>query len=305
MPPNGELPVSLYGPMTMLGHFALPTKEDVPVEVIRAKHAGVCYGVERALDMANAAMLDDEATYTLGPLIHNPKVVEELDANGVHVAASPDDVQEGIVIIRSHGVEPDVLATLRERGLTVIDATCPHVAKAQRSAAQLRDMGGTVVVVGRADHPEVLGLCGHAGERAVVVANANELPDELIEPVGVVVQTTQSTEKLESVVEAIRARGIEPTVKNTICFATRQRQESAARLAGEVDAIVIVGGKNSSNTTHLYEICKAHCPKSHFVEGADELDDSWFEGCKTVGVTAGASTPADQIQEVVECLEAM
>ena len=96
------------------------------MEVIRAKHAGVCYGVERALDMANAAMLDDEATYTLGPLIHNPKVVEELDANGVHVAASPDDVQEGIVIIRSHGVEPDVLATLRERGLTVIDATCPR-----------------------------------------------------------------------------------------------------------------------------------------------------------------------------------
>ena len=166
-------------------------------------------------------------------------------------------------------------------------------------------MGGTVVVGGRADHPEVLGLCGHAGERAVVVANADELPDELVEPVGVVVQTTQSTEKLESVVEAIRARGIEPTVKNTICFATRQRQESAARLAGEVDAIVIVGGKNSSNTTHLYEICKAHCPKSHFVEGADELQASWFEGCKTVGVTAGASTPADQIQEVVECLEAM
>ena len=113
MLPNGELPVSLYDPMTMQGHFALPTKEDVPVEVIRAKHAGVCYGVERALDMANAAMLDDEDTYTLGPLIHNPKVVEELDANGVHVAASPDDVQEGIVIIRSHGVEPDVLATLQ------------------------------------------------------------------------------------------------------------------------------------------------------------------------------------------------
>ena len=166
MLPNGELPVSLYEPMTMLGHFALPTKEDVPVEVIRAKHAGVCYGVERALDMANAAMLDDEDTYTLGPLIHNPKVVEELDANGVHVAASPDDVQEGIVIIRSHGVEPDVLATLRERGLTVIDATCPHVAKAQRSAAQLRDMGGTVVVVGRPSRGAgVVRPCGRACRR--------------------------------------------------------------------------------------------------------------------------------------------
>ncbi len=275
------------------------------MNVIRAKHAGVCYGVERALDMAHAAMLDDEQTYTLGPLIHNPKVVEELEANGVRVAKSPQDVQGGIVIIRSHGVEPDVLESLRARGLTVIDATCPHVAKAQRSAAALRDMGATVVVVGRADHPEVRGLCGHAGSKAIVVADVDELPAKLEPPVGVVVQTTESAEKLESVVSGIRARGIEPIVKNTICFATRQRQESAARLAEEVDAIVIVGGKNSSNTTHLFEICQAHCARAHFVESADELVPSWFEGCEVVGVTAGASTPADQIQEVVECLEAM
>lgn len=275
------------------------------MEVIRAKHAGVCYGVERALDMAHASMLDDEETYTLGPLIHNPKVVEELAEHGVRVAKNPEDVQEGIVIIRSHGVEPDVLDSLRERGLTVIDATCPHVAKAQRSAAALRDMGGTVVVVGRADHPEVRGLCGHAGSKAVVVAGVEELPKRLESPVGVVVQTTESAEKLESVVRGIRERGIDPVVKNTICFATRQRQESAAQLADKVDAIVIVGGKNSSNTTHLFEICRDHCARAHFVESADELDASWFEGCETVGVTAGASTPADQIQEVVECLEAM
>ncbi len=275
------------------------------MEVIRAKHAGVCYGVERALDMAHAAMLDDEETYTLGPLIHNPKVVEELASHGVRVAKSPEDVQEGIVIIRSHGVEPDVLDSLHARGLTVIDATCPHVAKAQRSAAALRDMGATVVVVGRADHPEVRGLCGHAGNKAIVVAGVEELPEHLESPVGVVVQTTESAEKLESVVRGIRERGIEPIVKNTICFATRQRQESAAQLADKVDAIVIVGGKNSSNTTHLFEICRTHCARSHFVESADELDASWFEGCEVVGVTAGASTPADQIQEVVECLEAM
>ena len=229
------------------------------MKVIRAKHAGVCYGVERALDMAVAAMMDEDNTYTLGPLIHNPKVVEELRERGVEVAESVDDLEEGIVVIRSHGVEPQVLSALREKGLTVIDATCPHVAKAQRSAGELRDAGGTVIVIGRSEHPEVKGLCGHAGPRAVVVADASELPDTLEEPVGIVVQTTESKEKLDAVVEAVRARGFEPEVKNTICFATRQRQNSAAALAEEVDAIVVIGGKNSSNPTHLFNICKAHC----------------------------------------------
>lgn len=275
------------------------------MKVIRAKHAGVCYGVERALDMAVAAMMDDETTYTLGPLIHNPKVVEKLAANGVKVADDVDDVDSGIVVIRSHGVEPQVLDRLNQKGLTVIDATCPHVAKAQRAAAELRDLGGTVLVIGRAEHPEVKGLCGHAGAAAVVIAGVDEIPEQLTEPVGIVVQTTESKEKLAQVVEALQARGIEPVVKNTVCFATRQRQDSAAMLAEEVDAIVVIGGKNSSNTTHLFEICKAHCPRSFFVESADELDASWFDGCQTVGVTAGASTPDDQIDEVVDYLETL
>lgn len=275
------------------------------MNVIRAKHAGVCYGVERALDMAVAAMMDEDKTYTLGPLIHNPKVVEELRDRGVEVAESVDELDEGIVVIRSHGVEPQILSTLREKGLTVIDATCPHVAKAQRSAGELRDAGGTVIVIGRAEHPEVKGLCGHAGDRAVVVADVSELPETLEEPVGIVVQTTESKEKLDAVVEAIRARGIDPVVKNTICFATRQRQNSAADLADEVDAIVVIGGKNSSNTTHLYDICKAHCERSYFIERVDEIDSAWFEGCETVGVTAGASTPDDQICAVVDYLETL
>ena len=275
------------------------------MRVVRAKHAGVCYGVERALDMAVAAMMDEDDTYTLGPLIHNPTVVKQLEEQGVKVAKSVDDIESGIVVIRSHGVEPHVMQQLKDKGLTVIDATCPHVAKAQRSAGELRDAGGTVIVIGRAEHPEVKGLCGHAGERAVVVADVDELPDELIEPVGIVVQTTESKEKLEAVVEAVRARGIEPVVKNTICFATRQRQNSAADLADEVDAIVVIGGKNSSNTTHLYDICKAHCERSYFIERVDEIDPAWFAGCETVGVTAGASTPDDQICAVVDYLETL
>lgn len=275
------------------------------MRVIRAKHAGVCYGVERALDMAVAAMMDEDDTYTLGPLIHNPTVVRQLEERGVKVADGIDDIESGIVVIRSHGVEPHVLEELKRKGLTVIDATCPHVAKAQRSADELREAGGTVIVIGRAEHPEVKGLCGHAGAKAVVVADVDEVPEHLEEPVGIVVQTTESKEKFDAVVEAVRARGIEPVVKNTICFATRQRQNSAADLADEVDAIVVIGGRNSSNTTHLYDICKAHCTRSYFVERVDEIDPSWFAGCETVGVTAGASTPDDQICAVVEYLETL
>ncbi len=275
------------------------------MQVVKAKYAGVCYGVERALDMAQAAVMDGEDAYTLGPLIHNPEVVKKLDDNGVHVASSEDEVESGVILIRSHGVAPKVIDRLENRGLTVMDATCPHVAKAQRAAADLRDMGGTVVVIGRAEHPEVKGLCGYAGDKAVVVAGPDELPAKLEEPVGVVVQTTETKEKLARVVEAIRARGIEPTVKNTVCFATRQRQDSTAALAGEVDAIVVIGGKNSSNTTHLYEICKERCQRAYFVESADELEPSWFSACERVGVTAGASTPDYQIQSVVDYLESL
>ncbi len=275
------------------------------MKVVRAKHAGVCYGVERALDMAVAAMLDEDSTYTLGPLIHNPRVVRDLESRGVRAVESIDDIDEGIVIIRSHGVEPQVVDDLKARGLTVVDATCPHVAKAQRAAEELREMGCKVLVVGRAEHPEVRGLCGHAGPDAVVVSGADAIPDDLGDKVGVIVQTTESKEKLDAVVDALCARGIEPVVKNTICFATRQRQDSAAALAEEVDAIVVIGGKNSSNTTHLYDICKAHCDRSYFVEYPEEIESGWFEGCSTVGVTAGASTPDNQIAAVVDILESL
>lgn len=275
------------------------------MNVIRAKHAGVCYGVERALDMAVAAMMDEESTYTLGPLIHNPRVVHDLESRDVRAVDSIDEIDGGIVIIRSHGVEPQVVDELKNRGLTVVDATCPHVAKAQRAAEELREMGCTVLVVGRAEHPEVRGLCGHAGPGAIVVNGPDAIPAGLEGKVGVIVQTTESKEKLDAVVCELQSRGIEPVVKNTICFATRQRQDSAAALAGEVDAIVVIGGKNSSNTTHLFEICQAHCSKSYFVEDPDEISPEWFDGCSTVGVTAGASTPDDQIRAVVDILNSL
>lgn len=276
------------------------------MKVVRARHAGACYGVQRALDMAYAAICDGGTAHTLGPLIHNPQVVSKLEGSGVKVAESLDDISDGIVIIRSHGVVPQVKIDAAAKGLPIIDATCPHVARAQKAAAGLAEDGYHVIAVGEAGHPEVEGMKAHAevlGGKCIVVASPEELPDEIEEPVGIVVQTTQSREALDLVVEALIERGIEPRVKNTICFATRQRQEAAAELAEQVDALVIIGGRNSSNTTRLYDICKAICQKSYHVESSNEIDPAWFSGCSEIGVTAGASTPEDQIEDVVAYLE--
>ncbi len=279
------------------------------MKVVRAHYAGACYGVQRALSMANDVVARGEAACTLGPLIHNPQVVDDLAARGVSVARCVEDVADGdVMIIRSHGVTPQVRDAAALRGLAVLDATCPHVARAQKAAENLARQGCHVVVVGEAGHPEVEGLTAYArgaGGAVDVVAGPGELPDGLCDPVGVVVQTTQMQEQLDAVVEALRVRGLSPVVKDTVCFATRQRQEAAAELAQTVDAMVIIGGRNSSNTTRLAEICAKACERSFHVEAADEIDPAWFRGCLTVGVTAGASTPEDQIQAIEDVLGAL
>ena len=278
------------------------------MRVVKARYAGACYGVQRALDMAVKASEGGEGAFTLGPLIHNPQVVADLAARGIRAVDGPGSVEHGSVIIRSHGVTPAVRREVEERNLPLIDATCPHVARAQKAAADLARRCGCVVVVGEAGHPEVEGLVAHAreaGGRVEVVASPEDLPAGLEAPVGIVVQTTQTREALDAVVACLTARGIEAEVKNTICFATRQRQESAAALADGVDAIVVIGGRNSSNTTCLADICASACPRTYHVEAPDELDPAWFAGCESVGVTAGASTPEDQIAAIVARLEAL
>ena len=272
------------------------------MRVVRAAYAGACYGVQRALDLALKAVEDGGRAYTLGPLIHNPQVVAQLAERGVRAVDGVEDVAgAGTVVIRSHGVTPAVKRSVAACGLPLVDATCPHVARAQRAAADLAEQGRHVVVVGEAGHPEVEGLVAcarEAGASVSVVAGPDDLPDTLDGPVGVVVQTTQTREVLDAVVAAL-------LVKNTICFATRQRQEAAAALADEVDAIVVIGGRNSSNTSRLADICAAACPCTHHIESPDEIDPAWLAGCGAVGVTAGASTPEGQIDAVAAFLEAL
>ena len=278
------------------------------LEIIRAEYAGACYGVQRALDLTLASAEAGKTVCTLGPLIHNPQVVSDLEARGIRVADGVDDCRDEAVVIRSHGVVPEVIDALSGRGLEVIDATCPHVQRAQRAAAKLGREGYHVLVVGEAGHPEVEGILAHArreGEHCTIVGSVEDIPSSLAEPVGIVVQTTQSHQKLAEIVDALDARGIEPCGKDTICFATVQRQDAARDLARSVDAMLVIGGRNSSNTTRLYEMCQQCCNAVYHIENAREIDPAWFANVTTVGISAGASTPEDQIEEVVSYLETL
>lgn len=269
-----------------------------------AKHAGVCYGVERALKLAVEASERGVEVHTLGPLIHNPQAVADLRKQGVEVAGCLDEVDDGTLIIRSHGVDPAIISEARDRGLDVVDATCPFVSAAHTCARELAEQGLSVIIVGEEDHPEVEGIQAHAGGTALIVQSAEDLPKRLpSRKVGVVVQTTQSLARLEQVVSALLPRVSELRVCNTICSATAKRQLSAEELARTVDVMVVVGGHNSGNTTRLAEICRGVNARTHHVETADELDAAWFDGAESVGVTAGASTPDKQMQDVISAIE--
>lgn len=271
------------------------------IDIEVARYAGVCYGVERALGMAEKAAGEArKPVNTLGPLIHNPLVVNDLESIGVSTASSVSEVEEGTLIIRAHGVVPSVVEDARTRGLDVLDATCPYVKKVHNAAERLVREGYQLIVVGESGHPEVEGIMGHAGDDAHVVSVPGDLDAiNLSRKVGVVVQTTQTPGALADVVAELSKRTMDLRVINTICSATQERQDSAAELARRVDAMIVVGGKNSGNTRRLSEICTAACPKTHHIEDASEIEAAWFDGVSHIGVTAGASTPASHIERAL------
>lgn len=241
----------------------------------------------------------------LGALVHNPQVVAELRARGVRMAPSVDEVASGVLVIPSHGAPPDVFEAARRKGLDVVDATCPFVRVAQKAAQGLVAEGFQVIVLGDQAHTEVKGIVGWAGGKAVVVGGPDEVDSlRLASKVGIVAQTTQPLERLQAlaarVVNASLAEVKELRVVNTICSATAARQAAAAELGGEVDLIVVIGGRTSANTRRLLEICRGAGVEAHQVEDAAELDEKWLVGRATVGVTAGASTPDTVIRDVVE-----
>ncbi len=281
------------------------------MEVILAKHAGTCFGVNRALVMANKALKDPSPVSCLGPLIHNPRVVRDLALRGLAVANTPDEIFTRRVIIRSHGVTPDVRRTLESSDVDIIDATCPFVQRAQEAAGRLGREHGCVIIVGEAEHPEVEALSAFAkesGARVICAMAPEDLPADLPRRVGVVVQTTQRASVLAAILDALRVKAVEAEVANTICNATTRRQDAAMDLAGQVDAMVVVGGHNSSNTKRLAEICASVCPKVFHIESLDDFTDEDLIAlcsCTRIGLTAGASTPEDQIRTVRLGLEAL
>jgi len=273
-----------------------------------ARHAGFCFGVKRAVQMAFAAASqradkgDKTPIYTLGPLIHNPQVVRKLEEMGIHSVSSVDEARKGVLILRSHGVPPQVLEKAVAQGMEIIDATCPFVKKAQRKVSELAEEGFTVLIIGDKHHPEVQALLGYGKGRARFLEDI--APGETFSRVGIVCQTTQSKENLnQGVIKVLEAMGSaleELRICNTICESTQVRQRECRTLAKISDLVIVVGGKNSANTTRLAEISRSILGETYHIEGPEELDPRWFRGKKRVGVTAGASTPDWIIEEVVE-----
>jgi 4-hydroxy-3-methylbut-2-en-1-yl diphosphate reductase len=274
------------------------------MEILLAKQAGFCFGVKRATQMAFEAAEKGGKTYTLGPIIHSPQVVQKLEEMGVKVLHNISDQENGTIIIRSHGVAAEELDEAIRKELDIIDATCPFVKKAQDHVQNLSQTGYDVVVVGDADHPEVQGIVSYAKGKVYVVASGEEaarLPR--MSKIGVVAQTTQSFENLKNVVLECLMKGGEIRVFHTICDATAVRQEEAKGLAKQVDCMIVIGGYNSANTKRLAEVCAELQPRTHHIEMAQQLDPGWFDGVQRVGVTAGASTPKWLIDEVIERIE--
>lgn len=273
-------------------------------EIKIADHSGFCSGVRHALDLAEQAVQDGKGpVYTWGPLVHNPRVIEDLKEKGIEPLTDLEGVPPGLLIIRAHGAPPEVFEEARQRGFTIIDGTCPSVRRCQRKAAQLVQEGKDVVVVGKRGHPEVVGICGWSGYKAVVVENPTEGQQlHFTKPVGVLAQTTQREENFQEVVAVLRDRAPELEVYPTICGATRLRQEAALELAKEVDAMVVIGAHTSSNTMELVKLCRQTGVPVYHIESAAELCREWLHNKDKIGVIAGASTPDVTIEEVIKVM---
>jgi (E)-4-hydroxy-3-methyl-but-2-enyl pyrophosphate reductase len=272
------------------------------MQVLLAEEYGFCFGVERAVEMVEEAIQQGATVRTLGPLIHNTQEIKRLEAEGVATINAPAEVAPGATaVIRAHGVTPEVQRDLEARAERVIDATCPFVTKVQKLAERAAAEGRDVVVVGNPDHPEMIGVKGYAPNHAHVVRDASEVAGlpRLHAPL-VVSQTTIKLSTFLEAAEAVKTKAdSEPQIVNTICSATRDRQDAARALAGHVDAFYIIGGKHSSNSIKLLSVCREQCPRSFLIETPAEINVADLRGVERVGVTAGASTPNWLIEQTL------
>ncbi len=276
---------------------------EVLMNVILAESAGFCFGVQRAVDVVKKQINENTTPlYTYGPIIHNEEVVREFEENGVQVMDENriEDYEPGTVIIRSHGVTRQVEESLKAAGHNVIDATCPFVKKIHRAVDEHSKNGEHIVIIGNPDHPEVRGIVGWInGDKYSVIpdeSSAKEFSVNTQLSICIVSQTTFNHNKFQELVEIINQKGYDIIVLNTICDATNKRQVEAAEIASKVDAMVVIGSKNSSNTQKLYEICKTRCNNTYYIQTADDFQPSDLSSIESVGITAAASTPNNIIE---------
>ena len=277
------------------------------MEVIVAKTAGFCFGVERAVNKVYEQIeKTSQPIYTYGPIIHNEEVVKDLEAKGVKLIADRKELEaltegEGVIIIRSHGVSREVYEIAEKKGLTIVDATCPFVKKIHRLVERECASGNQVVIIGNEQHPEVEGIKGWGDAHTVVIQTPEEVEDFVPKAgakLSIVSQTTFNYNKFKELVEKFFKKGYDILVLNTICNATQERQVEAKEIASKVDAMIVIGGKNSSNTQKLYEICLKECKHTYYIQTLGDFDPESVNSVRNVGITAGASTPKNIIEEV-------
>ena len=274
------------------------------MEVVVAKSAGFCFGVKRAVETVYAEVEKGKKIYTYGPIIHNEEVVKDLEEKGVVVLESEEELKaitEGTVIIRSHGVEKRIQKMIEDNGLECIDATCPFVKRIHRIVEEAGNEKKEVIIAGNAGHPEVEGIIGWTNSDAITLETIEEAKQyEKKTDAGfcLVSQTTFNYKKFQDIVEIFEKKGYNGIVVNTICNATEERQTEARKIAASVDVMIVIGGKHSSNTRKLYEICKQECENTYFIQTLDDLHLEIPKSVRLVGITAGASTPKKIIEEV-------
>ena len=273
-----------------------------------AKKTGFCFGVKRAVEMAQNILSKENSAYSLGSIIHNAEVVEDLSRKGLKVIDSASRIKKGCIVISSHGISPRIADKILKRSLRLVDTTCPFVRNAQEMARSLSKDGFRVIIVGDVNHPEVRALVDFAGRKTLVVKSEKDVKKLGLkqgEKIGILSQTTQSMDNFLKVVRAIiEVKPGELRVFNTICQDARERQAAARELAKKVDLMLVVGGRNSANTKRLFEVCKKTLGKSYFVETEKDLKDAWFKTVGRIGVTSGASTPDRIVRRVVNAVKA-
>lgn len=279
------------------------------MEITVAKSAGFCFGVQRAVDSVYKELEENSGKiYTFGPIIHNEQVVEDLNKRGIEVIDTVEqlkEIKEGTVVIRSHGVAKEIYDILEQQKLKMVDATCPFVKKIHNIVLDESNNGKTIIIIGNDNHPEVEGIKGWVNGEVIVI-NKEEQIEKLSLPeqtkACIVSQTTFNHNKFKYLVEIIRKKGYDITVVNTICNATHVRQVEAQKISSKVDGMIVIGGKNSSNTQKLYDICRNECENTFYVQTVKDLNLHELKSLKSIGITAGASTPKNIIEEVrTEC----